>query len=93
MIPQEDYMREALRLADTAAELGEAPIGCVIVRGGDIVGRGYNRRETGRNALAHAEISAIDEACRRLGGWRLPGCELYVTAGGQEIYRYILIIE
>lgn len=72
-------MREALKLADEAAAAGEAPIGCVIVRNGVIVGRGMNRRERDRDALAHAELCAIAEACRTLGGWRLFGCELYVT--------------
>lgn len=75
----EKFMREALSLADEAAKLGEAPIGCVIVKNNEIVGRGYNRRETDRNALAHAEILAIEDACKNLGGWRLFGCDLYVT--------------
>lgn len=79
MTDAEKYMREALALADKAAELGEAPIGCVIVRDGQIVGRGYNRREVDKQALAHAEIIAIEQACKTLGGWRLVGCELYVT--------------
>ena len=72
-------MREALRQAKKAAAIGEMPIGAVIVRGGEIISRGYNKRETKKNALLHAECIAIDRACRRLGGWRLPGCELYVT--------------
>ncbi len=75
----EGYMREALALAREAAEDGEVPVGCVIVRGGEIIARGRNRREIGKNALAHAEIEAIDGACRALGGWRLSGCTLYVT--------------
>lgn len=75
----EDYMREALSLAKKAAELGEVPVGAVAVWDGKIVGRGYNRRETDKNALRHAEIAAIDEACRTLGGWRLWKCDLYVT--------------
>ena len=74
-----DFMREALALARKAAEMGEVPVGCVIVRGQEIVGRGYNRRETDKSALAHAEIQAIDQACRTLGGWRLWECTLYVT--------------
>ena len=74
-----DIMREALSLARKAAEMGEVPVGCVIVRGQEIVGRGYNRRETDKSALAHAEIQAIDQACRTLGGWRLWECTLYVT--------------
>lgn len=75
----EEYMKEALALAKKAAELGEVPVGAVAVWDGKIVGRGYNRRETDKNALCHAEISAIDEACRTLGGWRLWKCDLYVT--------------
>ena len=75
----EDYMQEALKLAEKAADLGEVPVGAVAVWDGKIVGRGYNRRETDKNALRHAEISAIDEACRNLGGWRLWKCDLYVT--------------
>ena len=73
------YMDEALALAREAAAEGEVPVGCVIVRGDEIVGRGRNRRETGKTALAHAEIEAIGEACARLGGWRLWECTLYVT--------------
>lgn len=75
------YMRRALELADLAASLGEVPVGAVIVRrtSGEIVGEGYNRREIDKRALAHAELMAIDEACRRLGGWRLPDCALFVT--------------
>lgn len=75
------YMEKALALADKAAALGEVPVGAVIVRKstGEIVGEGYNLRETGKHALAHAEIMAIDAACKRLGGWRLPDCALYVT--------------
>ena len=74
-----DFMQEALALAKQASEQGEVPVGCVITRGEEIVGRGYNRRETDKSALAHAEIQAIDEACKRLGGWRLWECTLYVT--------------
>ena len=74
-----DFMGEALRLAGCAAERGEVPVGAVVVCDGQIVGTGFNRRETGKNALAHAELEAIDAACRRLGGWRLHRCELYVT--------------
>ncbi len=78
---QEEYMNEALRLAAEAAAEGEVPVGAVIVRecDGAIVGRGRNRREQARHALSHAELEAIDEACRTLGGWRLSGCTLYVT--------------
>lgn len=75
----QDYMDEALALAAEAAAEGEVPVGCVIVRGEEIVGRGRNRRETGKNALGHAELEAIDQACRTLGGWRLWECTLYVT--------------
>ena len=75
----EEYMREALALAREAAALVEVPVGAVAVWDGKIVGRGMNRRETGKNALCHAEIAAIDEACRTLGGWRLWKCDLYVT--------------
>ena len=73
------FMDEALALAREAAAEGEVPVGCVITRNGEIVGRGRNRRETGRTALGHAEIEAIAEACRNLGGWRLWECTLYVT--------------
>ena len=73
------FMDEALKLAAEAAAEGEVPVGCVIVRKGEIVGRGRNRREKGKTALAHAEIEAIGEACARLGGWRLWECTLYVT--------------
>ena len=72
-------MHQALALAEEAAAEGEVPVGAVVVKDGEVVGRGRNRRELGKNALAHAEIEAIDEACRTLGGWRLSGCELYVT--------------
>ena len=74
-----DFMQAALALAKEAAAEGEVPVGCVIVRNGEIVGRGRNRRETKKNALGHAEIEAIDQACRNLGGWRLWECTLYVT--------------
>lgn len=73
------YMKEALLLASLAAEEGEVPVGAIVVCDGEIVGRGRNRREKDKNALAHAEIEAINEACRTLGGWRLWKCDLYVT--------------
>ena len=73
------FMDEALALAREAASEGEVPVGCVIVRKGEIVGRGRNRRETDKTALGHAEIEAIADACRNLGGWRLWECTLYVT--------------
>ncbi|MBQ1545390.1 MAG: tRNA adenosine(34) deaminase TadA [Clostridia bacterium] len=75
----EDFMREALKEAEAARRTGEVPIGAVVVRGSDIVGRGHNRRETGKDALAHAELEAIHDACKTLGGWRLWQCDLYVT--------------
>ena len=74
-----DYMKEALALAKEAREAGEVPVGCVVVWDGQVVGRGRNRREEGKNALCHAEIEAINDACRTLGGWRLWKCTLYVT--------------
>ena len=73
------FMDEALALAAEAAAEGEVPVGCVIVRGSEIVGRGRNRRETKKTALGHAEIEAIYDANRNLGGWRLWDCTLYVT--------------
>lgn len=72
-------MKRAVELAKLSALEGEVPVGAVIVRDGEIVGEGRNRREYGKNALYHAEIEAIDSACRKLGGWRLWQCELYVT--------------
>ena len=74
-----DFMEQALRLAEEAAKEGEVPVGCVIVRKGEIVGRGRNRRETAKTALGHAEIEAIADACKTLGGWRLWECTMYVT--------------
>lgn len=75
----EKYMREALKQAKKAYAIGEVPIGCVIVYEGKIVGRGYNRRNTDKNTLAHAEITAINRASKKIGDWRLEGCTLYVT--------------
>lgn len=74
-----DYMEQAIALAREAAAEGEVPVGCVIVCDGQVVGRGRNRREKERSALAHAEIEAIAQACKTLGGWRLWNCTLYVT--------------
>lgn len=76
-----DYMERALELAQEAFDDGEVPVGAVVVKKstGEIIGEGRNRRETEKNALAHAELYAIDDACRRLGGWRLPDCAIYVT--------------
>ena len=79
MIPEEKYMREAIRQAKKAAALGEVPIGCVIEHQGKIIGRGYNRRTTDHSTLAHAEIIAIKKACRSMGDWRLEDCTMYVT--------------
>lgn len=75
----EFFMDQAIELAKEAANEGEVPVGAVVVIDGRIVGRGRNRRETGKNALAHAEIEAINEACKTLGGWRLWQCDMYVT--------------
>ena len=75
----EYFMAEALRLAREAIADGDVPVGCVIVKDGQIIGRGRNRREADRDATAHAEVEAIREACARLGSWRLQGCTLYVT--------------
>ena len=72
-------MKEAIRQAKKAYALGEVPIGCVIVYDGKIIGRGYNRRNTDKNTLAHAEITAINKASKKMGDWRLEGCTLYVT--------------
>lgn len=75
----EKYMKEALRQAEKAASLGEVPVGAVIVCGGKIISRGYNTRETKKKATGHAEITAIERACKKLGGWRLPDASIYVT--------------
>ena len=75
----EKYMKEALKQAKKAAQLGEVPIGCVIVHDGVIVGRGYNRRNTDKSTLSHAELTAIRRASKKLGDWRLEQCTLYVT--------------
>ena len=73
------YMKDAIRQAKKAAALGEVPIGCVIVHDGQVIGRGYNRRNTDKSTLAHAEITAIKRASKKLGDWRLEDCTLYVT--------------
>ena len=73
------FMKEAIRQAKKAEAIDETPIGAVIVKDGKVIARGYNKRETKKNALMHAEVIAIDKACKRLGGWRLPGCDIYVT--------------
>ena len=74
-----DFMNAALQLAALAAAEGEVPVGAVVTLGGEIVGRGRNRREKSKNALAHAEIEAINDACSNLGGWRLWQCDMFVT--------------
>ncbi|MCI9314842.1 MAG: nucleoside deaminase [Lachnospiraceae bacterium] len=79
MTQDEKYMKEAIRQARKAYALGEVPIGCVIVYQERIIGRGYNRRNTDKNTLAHAEITAINKASRKMGDWRLEDCTLYVT--------------
>ena len=76
---QEFFMEQALALAREAAAAGEVPVGCVIVRDGEVVGRGRNRREERQSAASHAEMEAIAQANERLGTWRLDDCELYVT--------------
>ena len=75
----EKYMKDAIRQAKKAAALGEVPIGCVIVHDGQVIGRGYNRRNTDKSTLAHAEITATKRASKKLGDWRLEECTLYVT--------------
>ena len=75
----EKYMKEAIKQAKKAYKIDEVPIGCVIVYEGKIIARGYNRRNTDKTTLAHAEISAIKKAARVLGDWRLEGCTIYVT--------------
>ncbi len=75
----EKFMREALRQADKAQALQEVPIGCVIVKDGTVIARGYNRRNTEKNTLSHAELNAIRKASRKLGDWRLEGCTMYIT--------------
>ncbi|MBQ8612060.1 MAG: nucleoside deaminase [Oscillospiraceae bacterium] len=79
MTQDEHFMHLALEEAAKAAAIGEIPVGAVVVRHGEVVAAAHNRRETGKNALAHAECLAIEEACRVRGGWRLWDCELYVT--------------
>lgn len=76
-----EYMRQALALAEQAANMGEVPVGALVVdnASGEVISSAYNLRETNKSATAHAEILAIEEACRKRGGWRLGGCTLYVT--------------
>lgn len=78
-LPEERYMKEAIRQAKKAAAIGEVPIGCVIEYEGKIIGRGYNRRMVDHTVLAHAEIIAMRKACKKMGDWRLEGCTMYVT--------------
>ncbi len=79
MEQKEKFMKEAIRQARKAAKIDEVPIGCVIVYEDKIIARGYNRRNTDKNTLAHAELSAIRKASKKLGDWRLEGCTIYVT--------------
>ena len=79
MLTDIEYMQVALQLAREAAAEGEVPVGAVVVLDGEIIGVGRNRREVNKNALAHAELEAIHNACTHLGGWQLVGCTLYVT--------------
>ena len=79
MTQDEQFMKEALKQAKKAYKLLEVPIGCVIVHEGKIIARGYNRRNTDKNTLAHAELTAIRKAAKVLGDWRLEGCTMYVT--------------
>lgn len=79
MEQNEKFMKEAIRQAKKAEKIDEVPIGCVIVHEGKIIARGYNRRNTDKNTLAHAELSAIRKASKKLGDWRLEGCTMYVT--------------
>ena len=76
---REEYMRQALALAEEAAGHGDVPVGCVVVKDGAVIGRGCNRREDRGDAVAHAEVEAIRQACRAVGGWNLHDCALYVT--------------
>lgn len=75
----EEFMRQAILQGELARDEDEVPVGAIIVRNGEIIAKAYNTREYGKNALYHAEIKAIDEACKVLGGWRLVGCTMYVT--------------
>lgn len=79
MTADEKFMKEAIRQAKKAYALDEVPIGCVIVYEGKIIARGYNRRNTDKNTLSHAELIAIKKASRKLGDWRLEGCTMYIT--------------
>ena len=78
-LPKKELMGRALAPAREAAAAGEVPVGAVVVKDGQVIGEGRNRREAGKSALAHAELEAIAQACKALGTWRLTGCQLYVT--------------
>ncbi len=79
MTNEEKYMKEALKQAKKAYDYDEVPVGAVIVKDGKIISRGYNKRETKQLVTKHAEIDAIEKACKKLNSWRLDGCEMYVT--------------
>jgi len=79
MTREEKYMKEAIKQAKLAGKINDVPIGCVIVYGDEIVGRGYNRRMRDKNTLSHAELNAIKKASKRMNDWRLDDCEMYVT--------------
>lgn len=79
LLRDENFMRLAIEQAQIAASLGEIPVGAIVVKDGQVIGRGYNRREVDFSATAHAEVLAIEDACKALGTWRLTDCELYVT--------------
>ena len=79
MSEKEKFMKLALIEAKKAAEKGEIPIGAVIVKNGEVISKAHNLRETKKNAICHAEITAIERACKKLSGWRLSGCDIYVT--------------
>lgn len=79
MAYNEQFMRRCIQLADIAAENGDVPVGAVVVKNGEIIGEGINRREQRKNPVLHAEIEAIEAAAKTLGGWRLDNCDLYVT--------------
>jgi len=89
---REDFLREALKEAEKAYRLGEVPVGCVVVRKGEILSRAYNRTDELKDASAHAEILALREAAKVLGDWRLEGCELYVTLEPCLMCAYALIL-
>ncbi len=89
---REFFLKEALKEALKAYELGEVPVGCVVVRGGEIVGRGFNRTEALKDASAHAEIEALREAAQHLNSWRLSDCSVYVTLEPCVMCSYALVL-